>query len=39
LITCIFGEPVEIAGLKEEDLEDLKSKVRMRMEQLMKNPN
>lgn len=37
LITCIFDEPVSVAGLQAEDLEDLKAKVRKRMEYLMKN--
>jgi 1-acyl-sn-glycerol-3-phosphate acyltransferase len=37
LITCIFDEPVSVAGLQAEDLEDLKAKVRKRMENLIKN--
>ena len=37
LITCIFDEPVYVAGLQAEDLEDLKAKVRKRMENLMKS--
>lgn len=38
LITCVFDEPVEVAGLEAEDLEALKAKVRKRMVDLMKNP-
>lgn len=37
LITCVFGEPVEVAGLEQEDLEDLKTNVRDRLENLMKS--
>lgn len=37
LITCIFDEPVEVAGLEAENLEDLKAIVRKRMENLMKS--
>jgi len=35
-ITCVFDEPVEVSGLIAEDLEDLKAKVRKRMEYLIK---
>jgi 1-acyl-sn-glycerol-3-phosphate acyltransferase len=35
IITCVFDEPVEVAGLIAEDLEDLKAKVRKRMEYLI----
>jgi 1-acyl-sn-glycerol-3-phosphate acyltransferase len=38
LITCVFGEPIEVAGLVPEDLEDLKANVRKRMENLINNP-
>jgi len=38
LITCIFDEPVEVAGFEAENLEDLKAIVRKRMENLMKSP-
>jgi len=37
LITCIFDEPIPVAGLEPEDLEELKAKVRARMEALIKN--
>jgi 1-acyl-sn-glycerol-3-phosphate acyltransferase len=35
IITCVFDEPVEVAGLIADDLEDLKAKVRKRMEYLI----
>jgi len=38
VITCVFDEPIEVAGLKAEDLEDLKAKVRKRMLELMNRP-
>lgn len=37
LTTCVFDEPVQVAGLKAEDLEDLKAKVRKRMELLIES--
>lgn len=36
-VTCVFDEPIEVAGLKPEDLEDLKAKVRNRIEQLIQS--
>lgn len=35
IVTCVFDEPIQVAGLKPEDLEDLKEKVRNRIELLM----
>lgn len=37
LIKCLFDEPISVEGLKAEDLEGLKAKVRSRMEQLILN--
>jgi 1-acyl-sn-glycerol-3-phosphate acyltransferase len=34
-VTCVFDEPIQVAGLKPEDLEDLKERVRSRIELLM----
>jgi 1-acyl-sn-glycerol-3-phosphate acyltransferase len=35
IVTCVFDEPIEVKGLKAEDLEALKAKVRARMQQLI----
>ncbi|WP_395801947.1 lysophospholipid acyltransferase family protein [Daejeonella sp.] len=37
LTTCVFDEPVQVMGLEAEDLEDLKAKVRKRMELLIES--
>ena len=37
LTTCVFDEPVQVADLKADDLEDLKAKVRKRMELLIES--
>jgi 1-acyl-sn-glycerol-3-phosphate acyltransferase len=37
LTTCVFDEPVQVADLKADDLEDLKAKVRNRMELLIES--
>jgi 1-acyl-sn-glycerol-3-phosphate acyltransferase len=37
LTSCVFDEPVQVRGLEAEDLEDLKAKVRKRMELLIES--
>lgn len=37
IITCLFDEPISVKGLTLEDLEDLKAKVRIKMEHLIQN--
>lgn len=36
VVTCVFDEPIEVSGLIADDLENLKAKVRKRMEHLIK---
>lgn len=37
LITCVFAEPLKVAGMVPEDLEQLKSRVRETMEKMISN--